>query len=96
MANRTLVNATKQIARSGWIAWSSVAVMALAFFVGSVFAGIAIVAHLNIQSIETRDNMIVFFEEGSDQALIDRLRAKWEVVETPIFNKDRNSILNLI
>jgi|GEM_PF-1422735 len=80
MANRTLVNASKQIARSGWIAWSSVAVMALAFFVGSVFAGIAIVAHLKIQSIETRDNMIVFFEEETDQNLVTKLRSKWEQI----------------
>lgn len=80
MANRVLVNASKQVARSGWIAWSSVAVMALAFFVGSVFAGIAYIAHLKIQSIETRDNMLVFFEEGTDQALIQRLRSKWEQI----------------
>lgn len=80
MANRAIVNATKQISRSGWIAWSSIAVMALAFFVGSVFAGIAYVAHLKIQSIETRDNMLVFFEEGTDPALISRLRSKWEQI----------------
>lgn len=80
MANRALVNASKQVSRSGWIAWSSVAVMALAFFVGSVFAGIAFVAHLKIQSIETRDNMLVFFEVGSDQSLIQRLRSKWEQI----------------
>lgn len=80
MRNRTLVNASKQVSRSGWIAWSSIAVMALAFFVGSVFAGIAYAAHLKIQSIETRDNMLVFFEVGTDPQLIQRLRSKWEVL----------------
>jgi cell division transport system permease protein len=76
--NRTLINATKQVSRSGWIAWSSIAVMALAFFVGTIFAGIAYVAHLKIQSIETRDNVLVFFEVGTDPALISRLRDQWK------------------
>jgi cell division transport system permease protein len=81
MLGRTLINTIKQIKRSGWIAWSSVAVMTLAFFVGSVFASIAYISHVYIQSIETKDNMLVFFEVGTDPDLIARLRSKWEGLE---------------
>lgn len=75
---KTLSNTFKQIRRSGWIAWSSIAVMALAFFVGSVFAGVAYLAHLYIQAIESRDSILVFFEVGTDRSLIDRLQNKWD------------------
>lgn len=78
MFNRILANTFKQIKRSGWVAWSSVAVMTLAFFVATIFGGLALISNLYIQFIETRDNVLVFFEVGSEREVIDDLRAKWQ------------------
>jgi cell division protein FtsX len=78
MLKRIITNTAKQIRRSGWVAWSSVAVMALAFFVASIFGGLAYVSNLYIQFIETRDNVLVFFNVGTDPEVIDSLRTKWE------------------
>lgn len=78
MWSRIISNTSKQIKRSGWVAWSSVAVMALAFFVATIFGGLAYASNLYIQFIETRDNVLVFFEVGTDQQVIDGLREKWE------------------
>lgn len=80
MLGRILSNTFKQIRRSGWVAWSSVAVMVLAFFIASIFAGIAFLSNEYIQFIETRDNIIVFFEVGTEQELVDKLKVQWEQV----------------
>lgn len=77
MFSRILANTFKQVGRSGWVAWSSVAVMALAFFVAIIFGGLAYVSNLYIQFIETRDNVLVFFEVGTDQKVIRALQDKW-------------------
>jgi cell division transport system permease protein len=78
MFNRILNNTFKQIRRSGWVAWSSIAVMTLAFFVACIFGGLAYLSNQYIQFIETRDNVLVFFEVGTDKKIIDELKAKWE------------------
>ena len=78
MLGRIITNTAKQIKRSGWVAGSSVAVMALAFFVATIFGGLAYLSNLYIQFIETRDNVIVFFEVGTKQETIDALKAKWQ------------------
>jgi cell division transport system permease protein len=78
MLSRILANTAKQIKRSGWVAWSSVAVMLLAFFIATIFAGIAFLSNQYVRFIETRDNVIVFFEVGTDQQIIDKLKSKWE------------------
>lgn len=78
VGSRILINTGKQIKRSGWVAWSSVMVMALAFFVASIFGGLAYLSNLYIQFIETRDNVLVFFEVGTDPAVVERLKDKWE------------------
>lgn len=80
MFNRIISNTFKQVKRSGWVAWSSVAVMTLAFFIATIFGGLAYISNLYIQFIETRDNVLVFFEVGTDRQLVDNLRAKWEKV----------------
>lgn len=74
---RVIENTWKQIQRSGWIAWSSIAVMSVAFLVGTVFGGLALLLEHYIQFIETRDNMLVFFEVGTDPDLISDLQQKW-------------------
>lgn len=78
MFSRIISNTSKQIKRSGWVAWSSVAVMTLAFFVATIFGGLALASNLYIQFIETRDNVLVFFEIGADKKVIDELKSKWE------------------
>lgn len=78
MFTRILNNTIKQVRRSGWVAWASVAVMTLAFFVATVFAGLAYLSNQYIKFIETRDNILVFFEVGVDPVLIDTLRSSWD------------------
>ncbi len=78
MINRIVTNTAKQIKRSGWVAGSSIAVMALAFFVATIFGGLAYLSNLYIQFIETRDNVLVFFAVGTEQKTIDTLKSKWE------------------
>lgn len=77
MVSRILSNTRKHILRSGWVGWASVFVMTLAFLVASIFAGLALVANLYIQYIESKSNMLVFFEVGMDPNIIDRLETKW-------------------
>lgn len=77
MFRRIISNTRKQIFRSGWTAWASVSVMTLAFMVATIFLALAFFAHLNIRKIESRNNMIVFFEVGMDQEIVNRLWEKW-------------------
>lgn len=77
MFGRILINTKKQISRSGWAGWASISVMTLAFLVACIFGGIAYFSNLWIQYIESRSNLVVFFDVGMDQDIIDQLRAKW-------------------
>lgn len=77
MLGRILVNTKKQISRSGWAGWASISVMTLAFLVACIFGGIAYFSNLWIQYIESRSNLVVFFDVGMDQDIIDQMRAKW-------------------
>ncbi len=77
MFNRILSNTHTQIIRGGWTAWASISVMTLAFLVASIFGGLAYVSNLYIQYIETKSNLLVFFNEGMDQETINRLWGKW-------------------
>jgi cell division protein FtsX len=81
MFGRILINTRKHILRSGWVGWASVFVMTLAFLVASIFGGLALVANLYVNYIESKSNMLVFFDVGMDQDVIERLRAKWEEEE---------------
>lgn len=78
MFSRILSNTKKQISRSGWVGWASVSVMTLAFAVALIFGGLAYVSNLYIQYIESKSNLLVFFEVGMERELIDSLRDKWE------------------
>lgn len=77
MLKRILINTRKHLARSGWIGFASVFVMTLAFLVASTFGILAFFANLQIQFIEQKSNMLVFFNVGMDQEIIDRLKSKW-------------------
>jgi cell division protein FtsX len=78
---RILTNTRKQIFRSGWSAWASISVMTLAFLISIIFFSLAYFAHLNIRRIESRNNMIVFFEVGMDKQIIDSLLEKWRTLD---------------
>jgi cell division protein FtsX len=77
MFSRILANTKKQISRGGWTGWASVSVMTLAFLVAIIFGGLAFISNLYIQFIETKSNLLVFFEVGIDTKIIDELKAKW-------------------
>ncbi|MDQ7021152.1 MAG: hypothetical protein Q9M91_04925 [Candidatus Dojkabacteria bacterium] len=51
--------------------------MALSFFIISVFGGLAFVSDRYIKLFESKNNIIVFFDVGMDQGVIDRLWTKW-------------------
>ncbi len=78
MWGRIIRNTIKQIERSGWTGWGSISVMTLTFVVALLFTGIAFFANLWIQYIESRSNLLVFFEVGMDKEIIDRLKDKWQ------------------
>lgn len=78
MFTRILANTKKQIQRSGWAGWGSLSVMTLAFLVACIFAGLAYFSNLWIQYIESRSNVLVFFDVGTDQQIIDNLKEKWK------------------
>jgi len=77
MFGRIFANSAKQISRSGWSAWASISVMTLAFLVATIFGGLAYVSNVYIQYIESKSNVLVFFEEGMDKEVIDSLQSKW-------------------
>ena len=77
MIGRIFENTRKQIARSGWSAWASISVMVLAFLVACIFGGLAYVSNLYIQYIESKSNLLVFFEEGMDKQVVDGLQNTW-------------------
>lgn len=77
MLGRIFANTAKQISRSGWSAWASISVMTLAFLVATIFGGLAYVSNVYIQHIESKSNVLVFFEEGMDANVINSLREKW-------------------
>lgn len=81
MFSRILANTKKQIQRSGWAGWGSLSVMTLAFLVACIFGGLAYFSNLWIQFIESRSNVLVFFDVGMDQNIINNLKEKWVGIE---------------
>jgi len=82
--NRSIDNTKKQIRRSGWLAWASVLVMSLAFFIASIFLFLAYLSNLFLLSIENKPHIYVFFNAGTEEVKIkelnDRLVAMDEVL----------------
>jgi cell division transport system permease protein len=71
---RILNNTGKQIKRSGWLAWASVMVMTLAFFIGSTFILITYTSNLYLASIENKPHIYVFFNVDTDETKMKQLR----------------------
>lgn len=77
MIGKIISNTFKQISRAGWTAWASVSVMTLAFLVAIIFGGLAYISNLYISFIESKSNILVFFEEGMDREVVNQLHDKW-------------------
>lgn len=73
---RIFQNTGKQIKRSGWLGWASVMVMALAFFIGTIFIALALASHLFLRSIENKPHIYVFFNAGTSENVIKTLNDK--------------------
>ncbi len=70
----------KQIKRSGWLGWASVAIMTLAFLVTTIFGGIFYVSSLFLQSLEQKPQIYAFFEVGTPEDDIKRFSKAWEEI----------------
>lgn len=70
---RAFTTTSKQIKRSGWLAWASVFVMTLAFFISSVFVIIAFSSNLFLKSIENKPHIYIFFNAGTKEENIKSL-----------------------
>lgn len=75
---RVFSNTIKQIRRSGWLAWTSILVMTLAFLVISIFGTIAYTSNLFLKYIENKPHIYVFFQTGVDEADILQIKENWE------------------
>ncbi len=75
---RVLSNTGKQIKRSGWLAWTSVLVMTLAFLVISIFGFLAYTSNLFLKYIENKPHIYVFFNIGVEESEIQSLKREWE------------------
>lgn len=71
----------KQIKRSGWLAWASIAVMTLAILVTSIFGFLAYVATLFLQNLEQKPQIYVVFEVGTPEEKIFELRNQFEQIQ---------------
>jgi len=78
---RSLVTTSKQIRRSGWLAWASVSVMTLAFLVTTVFGFIGYSLNLFLQSVENKPQIYAFFEVGTNEATINQIKDQWSLVK---------------
>lgn len=76
-AKRSFETTSKQIKRSGWLAWASIVVMALAFFIATTFIMVAYTSNLFLKSIENKPHIYVFFNAGTPEAEIKELNDKW-------------------
>jgi len=68
----------KQVRRSGWLAWASTAVMALAVLVSTIFGFLAYTAELFLTSVEREPQIYVVFEIGTPESEINSLKNKVE------------------
>lgn len=70
----------KQIRRSGWLGWASIAVMTLAAFVSTVFGGLFFTATLFLQKVEQEPQIYAVFEIGAPESEILALSEQWSKI----------------
>lgn len=68
----------KQIQRSGWLSWASIAVMTLAFLITTIFLGLAFIMNLVLRSIENEPHIYIFYKPGTIEASILETKTEWE------------------
>lgn len=96
---RSLSTTSKQVKRSGWLSWASILVMALAFFIASIFIMLAYLSNLFLQSIENEPHIYVFFNSGTENESIETLRDEWvdlPEVEQIEFTSEQNAVQEFI
>ena len=74
---RTFSNTSKQIKRSGWLSWASILVMALAFFIATIFIILAFASNLFLLSIENKPHIYIFFQTEVNEDEIISLKEEW-------------------
>ncbi|MBN1915616.1 hypothetical protein JW796_01300 [Candidatus Dojkabacteria bacterium] len=79
--SRALKTSTKQIKRSGWLAWASISVMTLAFIVAQIFLFLGYTANLFLKFIENKPHIYIFFNPGTEKKEILDLKSRWEKEE---------------
>lgn len=92
---RALKTTFKQIKRSGWLSWASIAVMTMAFLVTTIFLVLAFVLNLMLKSIENDPHIYVFFKAGTKETEILELKSKWEAtsnVESIIYTSEADAL----
>lgn len=75
---RIFQTTNKQIRRSGWLAWTSILVMTIAFLVISIFGAIAYTSNLFLKYIENKPHIYVFFQTEVPEENIIALKQRWE------------------
>jgi len=75
---RAIRSTAKQIKRSGWLAWTSILVMTLAFLVTSIFSFLAFTSNLFLKYIENKPHIYIFFNTGVPEENIIKLKNEWE------------------
>ncbi len=78
---RALKTTLKQIKRSGWLSWASVAVMTLSFVVATVFLILAFTLNLVLKSIENDPHIYIFYKPGVEEAKILTKKEELENLE---------------
>lgn len=95
LLTRSLKTTFKQIRRSGWLSWASIAVMTMAFLVTTIFLMLAFVLNLVLKSIENDPHIYVFFKAGTLERQILDLKEQWESyenVESIIYTSEADAL----
>lgn len=93
--SRAFQTTFKQIKRSGWLAWASIAVMTLSFLVTTVFLLLAFVLNLVLKSIENEPHIYVFYKPGTEEQVILDTYEKWSNlpnIESIIYTSEEDAM----
>ncbi|MCA9385027.1 permease-like cell division protein FtsX [Candidatus Dojkabacteria bacterium] len=78
---RALKTTFKQIRRSGWLTWASIAVMTLSFLILTVFFALGFVMEQVLVSIESDPHIYVFYKPGVPELKIEEKKEEWESLD---------------
>lgn len=92
---RSIKTTFKQIKRSGWLSWASVAVMTLSFLVTTIFLALALVLNLVLKSIENEPHIYIFYNAGTQEEKILKTKEDWakiENIESIVYTSEKDAI----